>query len=307
MAADRVGGTTRREATTQYVQTQIDAGKLPRLADTGLSDLLYNDDPQVSSELGPDRVLAGAAESLGQQAPGHVRTPRLIALGAASRRGTEMQLDCNAPGSRLIHGAEDSVREPSRTVRNRLLRPVGARRARWDLLPTPVSGSRPAATLSRHPRLIASMNNANPKRNKDGVARMFRSIKAMSIAVASAAVLVVTFPGAAMASGTGCGGDEYNVAECTQVIGTGLQITSIAGQVKNFNSVAVGVEILFWGPNNEGITSTGWFLVNPGGVTAWMTWHNPNPTANMTPGQYCTAAIGSNGINYSQDCIDVHS
>ena len=58
--------TTRREATTHYVQTQIDAGKLPHLADTGLTDLLHNDDLQASFELGLDWLLAGAAESLGQ-------------------------------------------------------------------------------------------------------------------------------------------------------------------------------------------------------------------------------------------------
>jgi AcrR family transcriptional regulator len=56
----------RREATTEYVQTQIDAGKLPHLADAGFSELLYNDDPETSFELGLDWLLAGAAGSLGQ-------------------------------------------------------------------------------------------------------------------------------------------------------------------------------------------------------------------------------------------------
>jgi len=56
----------RRKATTDYVQTQIDAGKLPHLADTGHSELLYNDDSAASFELGLDWLLAGAAASLGQ-------------------------------------------------------------------------------------------------------------------------------------------------------------------------------------------------------------------------------------------------
>jgi len=57
--------TARRKATTDYVQTQIDAGKLPSLADTGFSELLYNDDSATSFELGLDWLLAGAAASLG--------------------------------------------------------------------------------------------------------------------------------------------------------------------------------------------------------------------------------------------------
>src|SRR4051794_25416605 len=54
----------RRKATTEYVQTQIDAGKLPYLADNDLSDLLYTDDPEASFELGLDWLLTGAAASL---------------------------------------------------------------------------------------------------------------------------------------------------------------------------------------------------------------------------------------------------
>jgi hypothetical protein len=135
---------------------------------------------------------------------------------------------------------------------------------------------------------------------------MFRSIKALSVAIAAASALMVAIPGTALADGTGCGGDTVGVAECTQVIGMGLHVTSIAGQVKNFNSGAISVEIYFLGPNGH-ITNTTFFTVNPGGVTAWMTWHNPNPNANMTPGDYCTQAISPQGKIYSQDCIQVHT
>jgi AcrR family transcriptional regulator len=58
--------TAARDATTEFVQTQIDAGKLPHLADTGLTELRYDDDPEASFELGLDWLLAGAAASLGQ-------------------------------------------------------------------------------------------------------------------------------------------------------------------------------------------------------------------------------------------------
>lgn len=135
---------------------------------------------------------------------------------------------------------------------------------------------------------------------------MFRSIKAFGIAIVSASVLAVAVPGTAMASGTGCGTDPDRIAECTQVIGSGLHVTSIAGQVKNFTSGVILVEINIVGPHGH-ITNTAPFDVNPGGVTAWKTWHNPNPNANMTPGNYCTQAKSPQGIIYSEDCIEVHT
>lgn len=64
--ATAAANSARRDATTQYVQTQIDAGKLPHLADTGFTELLYNDDPETSFELGLDWLLAGAAAALGE-------------------------------------------------------------------------------------------------------------------------------------------------------------------------------------------------------------------------------------------------
>lgn len=56
-----LSGGIRRRATEA-----VDAGKLPHLADTGFPELLYNDDSEASFELGLDRLLAGAAGSLGQ-------------------------------------------------------------------------------------------------------------------------------------------------------------------------------------------------------------------------------------------------
>ncbi|MFJ9248926.1 hypothetical protein [Streptomyces sp. NPDC101776] len=53
----------RREASTEYVRTRIDAGKLPHLADAGFSELLYDDDPAASFERGLDWLPAGAAAS----------------------------------------------------------------------------------------------------------------------------------------------------------------------------------------------------------------------------------------------------
>jgi hypothetical protein len=144
------------------------------------------------------------------------------------------------------------------------------------------------------------------RKKSGGVVTMSRSIKAFGVAVASASVLLVALPGVAMASGTGCGDDPFNIAECTQVIGTGLKVTSIAGQVKNFTNSTILVEVNISGPNGH-ITNTAFFDVNSGGVTPWKTWHNPNPNANMTPGDYCTQAISPNGTVYSQDCIEVHT
>ena len=109
-----------------------------------------------------------------------------------------------------------------------------------------------------------------------------------------------------MASATACGSAPYGITECTQVIGQGLQITSIGGQVKNATSTVIKVEVYFSGPNGH-ITNTGFFNVNPGGVTAWQTWHNPNPTAQMKAGNYCTEAISPQGLIYSEYCVAVHA
>lgn len=64
--ATAAADTARRDATTKYVRSQIDAGKLPHLADTGFTELLYNDDPEASFELGLSWMLAGAAAALGR-------------------------------------------------------------------------------------------------------------------------------------------------------------------------------------------------------------------------------------------------
>jgi hypothetical protein len=92
--------------------------------------------------------------------------------------------------------------------------------------------------------------------------------------------------------------------ECTAVVGSGLQITSISGTFKHQADYAIDNEkIVYYGPNGT-ITSTATYNVPAGSQLGPFVWHNPNPTANMTPGDYCTEAEG--GYNIS-DCIDVHS
>lgn len=145
---------------------------------------------------------------------------------------------------------------------------------------------------------------------------MFSSLKALGAVVATAAALAIFTPVAAMASpaptnvipatGTACGGTGEGVQECTMVTGIGLQVTSIGGQVKNHNASAVTVEVNITGPNGH-ITNTAFFAVNGGGVTPFKTWHNPNPNANVTPGNYCTQALDQSGHVLSQACVSVHS
>jgi AcrR family transcriptional regulator len=53
-----------RKATADYVRTQIEAGKLPHVADTGFSEPSGDDDSAATFELGLDWLLAGAAASL---------------------------------------------------------------------------------------------------------------------------------------------------------------------------------------------------------------------------------------------------
>jgi AcrR family transcriptional regulator len=62
--ASEAANTARRNATSEYVQTQIEAGNLPHLADTGYSAPLDNDESTASFELGLDWLLAGASASI---------------------------------------------------------------------------------------------------------------------------------------------------------------------------------------------------------------------------------------------------
>jgi hypothetical protein len=150
---------------------------------------------------------------------------------------------------------------------------------------------------------------------------MIRSVKAITAAIAAASALTIAMPVAAMASiakpatvlrpqtGEGCysGAIGYGVdgQECTEVVGTGLKVTSIAG---NFTagSSSETIYIEYYGPNGY-ITKTGNFALSEGETTGWHTWHNPKPNANMTPGYYCTEAYKSNGSPILSDCIQVHT
>ena len=94
--------------------------------------------------------------------------------------------------------------------------------------------------------------------------------------------------------------------ECTAIVGSGLHITSISGTFKNRSSTTYpNVQIVFYGPNGY-ITSTNYYPGTAGATLGPFVWHNPNPTANMTPGDYCTETEGPDGPNQA-DCVDVHS
>jgi hypothetical protein len=93
--------------------------------------------------------------------------------------------------------------------------------------------------------------------------------------------------------------------ECTQVVGTGLRITSISGKFDNQDG-ATTIYIDFYGPDGH-ITNTGNMTVGSNGSTGWITWHNPNPNFNMTAGYYCTEAYLSDGTPIISDCIEVHT
>ncbi|HZP52117.1 hypothetical protein [Actinocrinis sp.] len=131
----------------------------------------------------------------------------------------------------------------------------------------------------------------------------------ITAAAAAASMLVLVAPVTAMATGAGCYGGppgEPRGEECTTVVGSGLEITSISGQYKDADQTYT-LYIDFYGPNGH-ITNTGNITVSAGHSTSVYTWHNPHPTALMTPGYYCTEAIIANtGAAIWSDCIEVHS
>jgi hypothetical protein len=150
---------------------------------------------------------------------------------------------------------------------------------------------------------------------------MIRSIKAITVAIAAASALTIAMPVAAMAStakpatvlrpltGEGCytGAIGFGVdgEECTEVVGSGLKVTSIAGEfIAGSSSEKIYIE--YYGPKGY-ITKTGIFSLSEGESTGWHTWHNPNPNSNMPAGDYCTEAFNTNGTGIISDCIQVHT
>ena len=151
---------------------------------------------------------------------------------------------------------------------------------------------------------------------------MIRSVKAITAAIAAASALTIAMPVAAMAStakpatvlrpqtGEGCYDKDSGVSivgeECTEVVGSGLKVTSISGQFNNGTNSAETIYIYYYGPKGY-ITKTANLNVPAQGSTSWHTWHNPNPNANMPAGDYCTEAYKSNGSPIISDCIQVHT
>jgi hypothetical protein len=149
---------------------------------------------------------------------------------------------------------------------------------------------------------------------------VIRSVKAIAVAAVPAAIFMAAAPVTAMAStaqpsiarpmtGVGCyGGTSDDLGqECTEVVGSGLKITSIAGEYNNTTPFTDTVYIDYYGPKGY-ITKTGSLTVASGGSTGYHTWHNPKPNVNMPAGDYCTEAIlvAANRPIWS-DCIDVRA
>ncbi len=147
-----------------------------------------------------------------------------------------------------------------------------------------------------------------------------RVARKITTAATAASIFVLVAPVTAMASadqpsvvrpmtGVGCySGTSYGEGqECTEVVGSGLKVTSISGEFNNTTPFTATIYIDFYGPNGH-ITNTGNLTVASGKSTGYHTWHNPNPNANMTPGDYCTEAFlaGSN-LAFWSDCIQVHT
>ena len=146
---------------------------------------------------------------------------------------------------------------------------------------------------------------------------MIRSIKAIAMMAVPASIFMAAAPVAAMAgtaqplTGSGCYGGTTVIQdhgqECTKVVGSGLKITSIAGEYNNTTPFAETVYIDYYGPKGY-ITKTGSITVASGGSTGYHTWHNPTPSVNRPAGDYCTEAFLVEGnLPIFSDCIDVRA
>lgn len=134
------------------------------------------------------------------------------------------------------------------------------------------------------------------------------------LALAAATGLAAASPAAATTrpstvvplTGSGCNYAHLAATECTTVTGSGLKITSITATAYNNLGVAVPDSwIELYGPNGY-ITKTAAVTMAAHGGIGPSTWHNPHPTTNMTPGDYCTE-VYTEGSATSAECIDVHS
>jgi hypothetical protein len=100
-------------------------------------------------------------------------------------------------------------------------------------------------------------------------------------------------------------------SECTQVIGEGLEINSISGKLINWSPINLTeVHIEIYGPKGT-IKNCAQFNLAGGATSPTCTWKNPNSTAQMPAGDYCSRAweYSGNGsyADLSNECIDVHS
>src|ERR1700760_4736500 len=127
---------------------------------------------------------------------------------------------------------------------------------------------------------------------------MIRSIKAITVAIAATSALTIAMPAAAMAStakpatmlrpltGSGCFDKDSGVSivavECTKVVGTGLKVTSIAGQYNNGTNSAQTIYIDFYGPKGY-ITKTANLKVAGEGSAERYTGEEHDPQRNQPP------------------------
>ena len=112
---------------------------------------------------------------------------------------------------------------------------------------------------------------------------------------------------------SGCNPDPFSsTAECTTVIGKGLKIRSVYGDITNdTNSAIRDVHIeIFYGPGHKRIHDCGSFNLPPLSVSSTCSWKNPHPKLKVKAGNYCTEAWHKNRRNnysvLSVECIDIH-
>jgi hypothetical protein len=146
-----------------------------------------------------------------------------------------------------------------------------------------------------------------------------RSSKVLIALAGCATLLSAVLPGTAMAAtaappppipqtGDSCSLQYIGAQECTEVVGSGLKITSISGTFKNHAQNPVyDIYIDFYGPGGKYITATATTPeVGANSQYGPFVWHNPNPTVNMPAGDYCTEGASPGIAGGTADCIDVH-
>jgi hypothetical protein len=157
------------------------------------------------------------------------------------------------------------------------------------------------------------MASALTEDTRDGKRRRRTRQRLLKLSI-GLAILGLLVPATASATDTECNPNPFQSAnECTKVVGTGLYVDSIGGQLfSNTYDFLRDVHIEIYGPGKHGprfLHNCASFTLDPLGVSDVCLWVNPEPHVRVRAGDYCSQAwqwLHQQWIVVSTECVGVH-